>query len=88
MKIKSDIYYRFEEEVGEGTVYIYDYSKEIVVKSNQLTYEVLVQIDEGKDIEGIKEVLLSKYDEYSKENVTRVFNKIIEFLLKSDIIRI
>ncbi|XCP83851.1 hypothetical protein ABXS75_12310 [Roseburia hominis] len=86
MNISRNIYYRFEENIDNGTLYIYIYDEEVVIKSKEFTYRVLKGIDQGSSIEKIEESLELWYESYSKKQIKELIGQVIEFLESHNII--
>lgn len=87
MKIADNIYYRYEKNIDKGVVYIYNFETEILIKSQQLVYQVLNKIDEGViDEKEIVNSLKKFYKDYDELAILEAVRKSILFLEKNKVI--
>lgn len=54
--INSYIHYRFEPNIDNGTLYIYNSKNRKIVKSNYTAYKILKLIDDGNSYEELMEL--------------------------------
>ncbi|WP_165974082.1 PqqD family peptide modification chaperone [Marinitoga lauensis] len=86
--INKNIYYRYESEIDDGIIYIYNYESKEIIKSNYITYLILQAIDENKDEDEIIKKLKKEYNDYTWTEIKNYFDTIIKYLLENNIIRV
>lgn len=79
MRLSKKVFIRFEPEMNEGTVYIFNRQTEKIYKSEKIVYDVLKNIDE-RELGEIVQRVNNEYPEYSQEKIKKVVFEIIEKL--------
>ena len=79
MRLSKKVFIRFEPEMNEGTVYIFNRQTEKIYKSQKIVYDVLKNIDE-RELGEIVQRVNNEYPEYSQEKIKKVVFEIIEKL--------
>lgn len=86
MKVSKNIYYRFENDIEEGVLYIFNYSKQEIVKSNYFSYIILDLINNNKSKSEIVDFLKNIYEEYSENELKDFVDNIIEYFKQYEFI--
>jgi histidyl-tRNA synthetase len=80
MIINHDIYYRYEREINNGTLYIYNMKTQKIVKSNYITYRILQLLEEDKNGKEVIDDICKEYENYTKEEVMSYVEQIVSYL--------
>ncbi|EGT5620491.1 hypothetical protein BUL45_15690, partial [Clostridium perfringens] len=82
MVVSKNIYYRFESEINNGTLYIFDIIKQKIIKSNYFSYLIISNIDKNKSYSEITAIISENFKDYSKNEIKGLLNQGIEYLKK------
>ncbi|AQW28463.1 MULTISPECIES: hypothetical protein [Clostridium] len=86
MVVSKNIYYRFESEINNGTLYIFDIIKQKIIKSNYFSYLIISNIDKNKSYSEIIAIISEVFKDYSKNEIEGLLNQGIEYLKKYEVL--
>ncbi|MBM7836499.1 hypothetical protein [Clostridium sardiniense] len=86
MIINKNIFFRFEELIDNGTLYIYNYQTEEIIKSNELTYHILIFIEKNFKYADIIQNLNLIYEDVPIFELRTSVNQILDYLIETKII--
>lgn len=85
MEINKNIYYRFEPQINGGTLYIYNYSNQSIIKSNYFAYAILKKIDENESYSEIVQHLKDTFKSYTEEELINFYKQVIKYFQNNSI---
>lgn len=78
MKINPWIHYRFESQIEDGTLYIFNSETRQITKSNEVAYDILKLIDSGADYDKIVATISEIWDLENQSIVDQFLENIQE----------
>ena len=88
MKIADNIYYRYEKNIDNGILYIYNFDTELLIKSKNFTYQILRLIESKEDYEMQTLIidLQKMYPNIIEEELEQLITTTITFLYNRNVI--